>query len=189
MYNNNEIVLVIQFAENMDINTAKIDTAEILEAQAKPSEVITTKQTSAPDSNLLETVSPIKSFDLSTYHHDFTSYTSHTPHSSAVLGRTHNANSNMAMSSYSSAFWDGVDFIRSHLSANLVSYCIPQRVLVMDTIPVTPHGKVDRKALFESVVNRQIQTKNSISRSLRVSVVSKPQVQMVLKMQCQVNIV
>ncbi|MFJ8311767.1 MULTISPECIES: amino acid adenylation domain-containing protein, partial [unclassified Streptomyces] len=37
--------------------------------------------------------------------------------------------------------------VRAHLKETLPSYMVPQHLLVLDTLPLTAHGKVDRKAL------------------------------------------
>jgi amino acid adenylation domain-containing protein len=44
--------------------------------------------------------------------------------------------------------------IRDQLAARLPEYMVPGRVLVLDTIPRTPHGKVDRQALPDPVGTR-----------------------------------
>ncbi|CAL1135747.1 unnamed protein product [Cladocopium goreaui] len=39
------------------------------------------------------------------------------------------------------------DTLRSHLAARLPSYAVPQRLAVMESLPLLPSGKVDRRAL------------------------------------------
>lgn len=41
----------------------------------------------------------------------------------------------------------GTDEIREHLKARLPAYMIPSKLIVMDSLPLTPNNKVDRKAL------------------------------------------
>src|SRR3546814_11912225 len=39
------------------------------------------------------------------------------------------------------------DALSAHLKALLPDYMVPQHFVALDTIPLSPHGKVDRKAL------------------------------------------
>eukprot|EP00435_Cladocopium_sp_Y103_P048430 s418_g14.t1 len=39
------------------------------------------------------------------------------------------------------------DTLRAHLAARLPSYAVPQRLAVMESLPLLPNGKVDRRAL------------------------------------------
>jgi hypothetical protein len=47
----------------------------------------------------------------------------------------------------------GVAELRSHLLARLPSYMIPAEFRLVQTFPLTPNGKVDRKALIEATEN------------------------------------
>ncbi|MBF6303202.1 hypothetical protein IU459_37825, partial [Nocardia amamiensis] len=51
-----------------------------------------------------------------------------------------------------------VEQLRARLSAQLPSYMVPAAIVVLDAMPLNPHGKLDRKALpapvFEAKVFR-----------------------------------
>lgn len=49
--------------------------------------------------------------------------------------------------------------LQSHLNGILPGYMMPEKLIVLDSFPKTPHGKVDKKALAAYVLPEQIESK------------------------------
>ena len=57
--------------------------------------------------------------------------------------------------------------LRDFLSERLPAYTIPSTMVLLDAMPLTPNGKVDRKALLARELERSQATSNMLLRARR----------------------